>query len=69
MNQKESINLDIKLMSESIGYTLDQLMELAGQGVALCIDDLLHSENKFNLNEKSILFLIGPGNNGGIHTH
>ena len=68
MNQKESINLDVKLMSESIGYTLDQLMELAGQGVALCINDLLYSRDKSNLNEKLMLFLIGPGNNGGTYT-
>ena len=64
MNQKDSISLDAKLMSESIGYSLEQLMELAGQGVAMCINDVIEA-HKSNPSETSVLLMIGPGNNGG----
>ena len=70
MNQQDSINLDINLMS--LGYSLEQLMEIAGQGVARCIVDFLLknlgnyiSSSSISSEKRSIVFIIGPGNNGG----
>ena len=47
-------------MSESSGYTIDQLMELAGFSVAQCVYKV-HPPSS----GKSILLVCGPGNNGG----
>lgn len=63
MNQQQSIDLDVELMSSSVGYSLEMLMEVAGQGVAASILDYL-SGNR-SREKTSILLIIGPGNNGG----
>lgn len=75
MNQQDSINLDVKLMSQAVGYSLEQLMEIAGQGVASCIVDFVLkslksvdrdcSSSSISSEKISIVFIIGPGNNGG----
>lgn len=52
--------LDEELMSEEVGFTLDILMELAGQGIANTVFKL-KEDNQIN----KILVLVGPGNNGG----
>ena len=44
-------------MSEEVGFTLDILMELAGQSVANAVYEI----GKFS----KVLCLCGPGNNGG----
>lgn len=52
-------------MSEDIGFTLDILMELAGQAVAdtikLVDTQMVSQVPSFD----RILVLVGPGNNGG----
>lgn len=56
---KTAAALDVALMSK-LGYTLEQLMELAGLSVSESI------YNSFNpSNYKNVLILCGPGNNGG----
>ena len=47
-------------MSEEVGFTLDILMELAGQCVAHTIDRINDQKQL-----KNVLVLVGPGNNGG----
>lgn len=55
-----AIKIDEKLMSSSIGYSIDQLMETAGLSVALAIQTSQFSDSK-----TKILTIVGPGNNGG----
>lgn len=55
----EAQQIDVKLMS-SLGFSIDQLMELAGLSVASAICKL-YPPSKFH----SPLILCGPGNNGG----
>jgi NAD(P)H-hydrate epimerase len=55
--------IDDRLMS-SPGYTLDQLMELAGYSVACAAYDILHGEDS-QIKRKPIYIFCGPGNNGG----
>ena len=50
--------LDEDLMSAEGGFSLDQLMELAGLSVACSLADVYDKRNK-------ILVFCGPGNNGG----
>lgn len=71
LDSKSAENLDIELM-QSPGYTLEQLMELAGYAVAEAVYQVLHNNNnnkddKSNTinTKKNILILCGPGNNGG----
>ena len=53
--------IDEKLMS-SPGFSIDQLMELAGLSVASAVHEFIEWEN---INNHNILVLCGPGNNGG----
>lgn len=55
--------IDDRLMSRP-GYTLDQLMELAGYSVACAAHDLI-LQRQSTLHSKTILIYCGPGNNGG----
>lgn len=58
LSAKTAFELDSKLMGD-LGYTLDQLMELAGLSAA-------QSVYKFHSNKTTpITVLCGPGNNGG----
>eukprot|EP00457_Paulinella_chromatophora_P010694 gb/GEZN01010806.1/.p1 GENE.gb/GEZN01010806.1/~~gb/GEZN01010806.1/.p1 ORF type:complete len:275 (-),score=28.30 gb/GEZN01010806.1/:385-1179(-) len=59
LGQKEAQDLDVELMSTS-GFSLDQLMELAGLSVAVSTAKV-YSLDKF----PRILVVVGPGNNGG----
>ncbi|CAD8109699.1 unnamed protein product [Paramecium sonneborni] len=61
LNQVQSQQFDVELMSDEVGFTLDQLMELAGQSVANTVVQLNKQGNSYN----KILVLCGPGNNGG----
>ena len=59
LNAKDAYELDQLLFSS--GYTLEQLMELAGLAVAEVIFDVVPN----NTSEQNILVIAGPGNNGG----
>lgn len=56
---KEAADLDAKLMSVEGGWSLDQLMELAGLSVAHALQRLTDYETC------RTLIIVGPGNNGG----
>ena len=60
LNAADAAALDTDLMSDAYGFTLDQLMELAGLSVA-CATHQLYPPSS----HPSVLLLIGPGNNGG----
>lgn len=51
-----------EVLMQSPGFSIDQLMELAGLAVATAVMDSLPWET---LPSKDILILCGPGNNGG----
>eukprot|EP00898_Chlorokybus_atmophyticus_P004946 jgi/Chlat1/5452/Chrsp36S05420 len=51
--------IDERLMG-SLGFSLDQLMELAGLSVASAVSEVYSSAT-----HRSILIICGPGNNGG----
>jgi pyridoxal 5'-phosphate synthase / NAD(P)H-hydrate epimerase len=55
--QKEAVRVDEELMG-SLGFSVDQLMELAGLSVACAVA----AETK---PQARVLVLAGPGNNGG----
>lgn len=60
LNQLEAINID-KDLFEKYKFSVDQLMELAGQSCAIAI------AKSYPLSENSnkVLICCGPGNNGG----
>lgn len=60
LNQKEAINVDVELMSEKHGFSIDQLMEMAGMSVAEIVTKTF-PENS----HPKVLVVCGPGNNGG----
>lgn len=57
LGQEAAIALDVDLM-ETPGFSLDQLMELAGLSVACALVDAFPDA-------ASVLVVAGPGNNGG----
>ena len=57
LGQEAAIALDVDLM-ESPGFSIDQLMELAGLSVACAVRDAYPGAD-------GILIVAGPGNNGG----
>eukprot|EP01051_Picozoa_sp_SAG22_P000738 SAG22_NODE_23_length_31399_cov_35.631313_7_plen_276_part_00 len=57
LHQEQAINVDVDLMSEP-GFSIDQLMELAGLSCACAAAELAPPQSK-------ILLVCGPGNNGG----
>lgn len=60
LSQQLAKQIDIDLMSPSGGFSIDQLMELAGLSVAEAIHKV-YSPDK----SKNLLICAGPGNNGG----
>ncbi|SOS81422.1 pyridoxal 5'-phosphate synthase, putative [Plasmodium sp. gorilla clade G1] len=60
LSQDLSQKIDNELMSDEVGYTTEQLMELAG----LSISQIIFKEYK-PCEFKKILICCGPGNNGG----
>jgi NAD(P)H-hydrate epimerase len=65
VDAKQSRRIDERLMT-SPGFTIDQLMELAGYSVAeASMDFITQVEERSDSPGKSILVLCGPGNNGG----
>lgn len=59
ISAQEAADLDKRLMSEDSGWSIDQLMELAGLSVACALYRLT------NGSPSSVLVIAGPGNNGG----
>ncbi|CAG9473701.1 pyridoxal 5'-phosphate synthase, putative [Plasmodium vivax] len=60
LSQSLAQTIDNELMSDDVGYTTEQLMELAGLSIAqiICRE---YSLDRF----KKVLIFCGPGNNGG----
>eukprot|EP00188_Purpureofilum_apyrenoidigerum_P002157 Plantae.Rhodophyta-Purpureofilum_apyrenoidigerum.ctg23052.p1 GENE.Plantae.Rhodophyta-Purpureofilum_apyrenoidigerum.ctg23052~~Plantae.Rhodophyta-Purpureofilum_apyrenoidigerum.ctg23052.p1 ORF type:complete len:267 (+),score=45.27 Plantae.Rhodophyta-Purpureofilum_apyrenoidigerum.ctg23052:63-863(+) len=58
LDAKTAAEVDELLMGSQIGFTLEQLMELAGLAVAQAVADFCPSRT-------SVLVVAGPGNNGG----
>ena len=56
--------VDDRLMSVP-GFSIDQLMELAGYGVASAVLEYCKEFGNFGENNKNVLVFCGPGNNGG----
>ena len=61
LNAEDSAALDAELMSTP-GFSLEQLMELAGLAVAEAVYAVVPPDGK---ERKNILLVCGPGNNGG----
>ena len=67
LNAKDAYNLDVELM-ESPGFSLEQLMELAGLSVAEAVYEVVQPrsvDDGKDVKKKRILLVCGPGNNGG----
>jgi NAD(P)H-hydrate repair Nnr-like enzyme with NAD(P)H-hydrate epimerase domain len=60
VNSEKSRLIDEELMGQDIGYSIDQLMEIAGLSVALSIHDVVKNNTEWN-NVKKILNISGPG--------
>ncbi|KAL5705902.1 Pyridoxine/pyridoxamine 5'-phosphate oxidase 1 [Ranunculus cassubicifolius] len=60
LSQKDAAEIDEILMSSTIGFSIDQLMELAGLSVAASIAEVYKSSEY-----SRVLAICGPGNNGG----
>ncbi|ETN39827.1 YjeF family domain-containing protein [Cyphellophora europaea CBS 101466] len=60
LTAESAANLDKELMSPEMGFSIDQLMELAGLSVAQAIHKV-HPPSK----GANVLLACGPGNNGG----
>lgn len=60
-SQTEAINVDQELFNE-YGFSVDQLMELAGLSVAISI---VKSYSEQSFKDGTTLLVCGPGNNGG----
>jgi NAD(P)H-hydrate epimerase len=69
LNAKDAAALDEELMSDP-GFSLEQLMELAGLAVAEAVYQAYPPPNEFefgtaNKKRPKVLLVCGPGNNGG----
>jgi len=60
LNKEEAQEIDKELMSPSVGYSIQQLMELAGLSVAQSIMDCFPLDTF-----RRVIVVCGPGNNGG----
>jgi NAD(P)H-hydrate epimerase len=72
LDAKSAAALDAELMSTSGGFTLEQLMELAGLSVAEAVYNSVQGQHRASSARtsvkqpsKKILIVCGPGNNGG----
>ena len=62
ISASQAAEIDVKLMSPEYGFTLEQLMELAGLSVAAATQRVFPVTPDTH---QHILVLCGPGNNGG----
>ena len=60
LNQTQAQQLDVDLMSPQLGFSIYQLMELAGLSCASAIQSEYPDST-----HKHVVVLCGPGNNGG----
>lgn len=60
LNSETAKKVDENLMGINYGYSIDQLMEVAGLSVAQAIDKAINTEIEFR-NIKKILCICGPG--------
>ena len=60
LNQTEAVNIDLELFDD-YAFSVDQLMELAGQACA----DAIYKEYYKGQEDIHVLVCCGPGNNGG----
>eukprot|EP00850_Spirogloea_muscicola_P010451 SM000061S19278 [mRNA] locus=s61:502661:506248:+ [translate_table: standard] len=60
LSQAQAAAVDEELMGDDFGFTLEQLMELAGLSVACAIFEVYKPASS-----SRVLVLCGPGNNGG----
>lgn len=63
LNAVQAKTVDERLMTDP-GFSIDQLMELAGLSVANSVFNYMENE-KLNSNGAKIIVFCGPGNNGG----
>jgi NAD(P)H-hydrate epimerase len=63
LSAQEAAELDKTLMSDSVGFELAQLMELAGLSVAQAAHTML--QDRMDKTPAKVLVICGPGNNGG----
>lgn len=70
LGQREAQRLDEQLMSRRFGFSIDQLMELAGLSVACAVgkafpsDQLTVGASADVQSVRRVLVVAGPGNNG-----
>ncbi|KAL3232406.1 hypothetical protein RNJ44_04322 [Nakaseomyces bracarensis] len=64
VSSKLAAEIDQELMGPQVGFTLQQLMELAGFSVAQAVSREFPLSTKMNDN-KNVFIIAGPGNNGG----
>ena len=62
LSQQEATQMDVELMGKEFGFSVDQLMELAGLSVASAVFEFQPSSVS---HKPSVLVICGPGNNGG----
>ncbi|CAI5703530.1 unnamed protein product [Peronospora effusa] len=65
LGQREAQRFDEQLMSSRHGFSIDQLMELAGLSVAEAVGKEFPSNVTSDGGWKRVLVVAGPGNNGG----
>jgi len=63
LNAQDATDLDVELMSTP-GFSLEQLMELAGLSVAEAVYEV-GTDGTDGKKKKRVLLVCGPGNNGG----
>jgi hydroxyethylthiazole kinase-like uncharacterized protein yjeF len=54
-----------EMLMTSPGFTIDQLMELAGYSVACATLDFVREHHNAQSSHSKVLVIAGPGNNGG----
>mmetsp|Transcript_38257 Transcript_38257/g.57274 ORF Transcript_38257/g.57274 Transcript_38257/m.57274 type:complete len:320 (-) Transcript_38257:675-1634(-) len=64
LNAEDAAALDVELMSTP-GFSLEQLMELAGLSVAEAVYAVVPPSSQEDDKKTKILLVCGPGNNGG----
>lgn len=67
LGQREAQLFDEQLMSSRFGFSIDQLMELAGLSVACAVGKAFPSQQLGSAASESyrrVLVVAGPGNNG-----
>jgi len=58
LTQAQAVRVDEELMGEVLGFSIDQLMELAGLSCACSVASVYQAPSR-------VLIICGPGNNGG----